>query len=442
MFAGGWTLSVAEVAVCAGDPCGRLGGAGPLTGLVDKSLVVTEAAGDGSRYRLLETIRQYGGDRLGESRGGRDVRCRTATCRGVLALAEEAEPQLRGPEQAAWLSRLEAEHDNLRAGLAWADGTERERTERERTERERPEDGGLRLASDAGLRLAGSLWQFWVVRCHLAEGRRWLGLALARSGASGGKVLGVEATKVRAKALNGAGVLAFGQGDYAGAGALYEESLPLFRQLGSQVGIVGVLGNLGMVSYAQGDYAGARSLFEESLTLYRQVGNQRGIAYALLDLGSVAQNQGDYGGARSLFEESLTLSRQVGDPQGITYALLYLGHVARNQGDHAGARALYEESLTLSRQSGDQVCIASALEGLAVLASSQAQPERGVRLWGAAAALREQIGAPLSPDDRRKQEAEIVRTRQVFGETAFSAAWDAGRAMTLDEAVAYALAVE
>ncbi len=217
VFAGGWTLSAAEV-VCAGEPVEDWEVLDLLTALVDKSLVVAEPLGDGTRYRLLETVRQYGGDRLGESGEAEAVRGRSASC--FLALAEEAEPQLQGPEQGSWLVRLEAEHDNLRSSLAWEEQSA--------------------AGAEAGLRLAGSLWRFWFVRGHLSEGRQWLGRALARTkpgaagpdGASGG-----EATATRGKALNGAGNLAWSQSDYAGARALYEEGLTVRRQLRDQGGI-------------------------------------------------------------------------------------------------------------------------------------------------------------------------------------------------------------
>lgn len=347
VFAGGWTLSAAE-AVCADEPVEDWEVLDLLTALVDKSLVVAEPAGDGTRYRLSETVRQYSGDRLaesGEAMGGRAAAC-------FLALAEEAAPQLTGPDQAAWFSRLEAEHDNLRASLAW---------------KEQSADG-----REDSLRLAAALWRFWFVRGHLSEGRLWLDRALAA--ASGG-----EASAAWAKALQGAGNLAWSQGDYGGARALHEECLALFRQLGDQKGIASALGNLGLVASHQGDFAWAQTLHEECLALSRQSGEQQSIASALGNLGWVAQCQSDFAAARALYEECLTLFRHQGDQKGIANVLGNLGLVALYQGDHAGASALYEESLTLSRQLRDQKGIANALCNLGSMALYQGD------YWGARA---------------------------------------------------------
>ena len=340
VFAGGWTLAAAEV-VCAGESVEGFEVLDLLTALVDKSLVVAESAGDGTRYCLLETIRQYGGDRLGESGEAEAVSGRAAAC--FLALAEEAEQQFDGPERRVWYSRLEAEHDNLRASLSWSLSRE------EPLQGERSKDAVLRLANDDGLHLGGALWQFWFMQGHLSEGRRWLDLVLAQAGASRS-----EASAARAKALNGAGNLALLQSDYAGARALLEDSLTLARQLGDQSRIIKALVDLGWVAWHQGDNGRVRALREESLSLWRQSGDQDGIAYALMNLGSVSERQGDFAGARALHEESLSLWRQLGDQKGIVLALQSLGSAAWSQGDFAGARALYEECLGLSRQEGNQ----------------------------------------------------------------------------------------
>ena len=411
VFAGGWTLSAAE-AVCAGAPVEDFEVVDLLTALVDKSLVVAEPAGEGTRYRLLETVRQYGADRLGESGETEPMGGRGAAW--FLALAEEAAGQLFGPEQAAWLSRLDVEHDNLRASLTW----------------EAQSAGG----TEAGLRLAGSLNRFWIVRGHLSEGRRWLELALARVGGSGW-----EASAARAGALSAAGNMARSQGDDAVAQALYEEGLTLSRELGDQEGIAYALRNLGRVAQNQGDHAGARALYEESLTHWRQVGHPLGIADALSNLGHMARSQGDDAVARALHEESLTLFRQSGHHRGIADALNNLGDVAEAQGDYTVARSLYEESLTVWRQAGSQRGIADTLGSLGMMAHRQGQMERIARLSGAVSSLRESIGIPLSPAGQEEMDTTLASAAEVLGKEAFTPAWDAGRAMTLDEAVEYAL---
>ena len=483
VFAGGWMLSAAE-GVCAGDGVEDFEVLDLLTGLVDKSLVVYEEGVDGQgRYRLLETVRQYAGDRLQEGGEAQEVQGRAASW--FLGLAGEAAPQLGGPEAASWLVRLEAEHDNLRASLTWYEHTDEKSAAG--AEAGPQDENGLR--PENGLRLAWALWRFWDMHGHYSEGRQWLGRALARtqSGAAGEDGASVRAGSVasgisatRAKALNGAGALAVSQGDYVEARALHGESLAISRQLGDQQGIANALHNLGNVALNQGDYAAARALYEESLTTRRQLGDQQGIAMALNNLGFVALNQGDYAEARALQEESLTLYRQLGDQQGIAGLLGNLGLVAQWQGDYAAARALQEESLAISRRLGNQHGIADALhnlgfvalnqgnyaearalhgeslalfrqlgnqqgiayslEGMAGVAQRQSQPSRTARLGGAAAALRESIGCPLSPAEQEEMDKQIAAGRTALGEEAFAAAWDAGRAMTPEQAVEYALA--
>ena len=457
VFAGGWTLAAAEGVCPAGgmEDWEVLEG---LTGLVDKSLVVygEQAEGGGDRYRLLETVRQYAQERLQESGEAKAVGNRSASW--FLSFAEEAEAQLTGPEQAMWLERLEAEHDNLRASLSW--------------------DEESAVGAEENLRLAGALWRLWYIRGHCSEGRCWLGRTLERS--QGREHAGsLEALAVRSKALNGAGNLAESQGDYAEARALHGESLAIRRQLGNQQGIAASLGNLGNVAYhqgdyagaralheeslaikrqfgspqslaaslgnlgnvalCQGDYAGARALHEESLAVERQLGNQQGIAESLGNLGSVADSQGDYVGARALHEESLAICRQLGDQKGIADSLGNLGNVALCQGDYAAARALQVESLAIQRQLGNQEGVAYSLEGMAGVADGLNKTSRAAQLWGAASSLRDTIGCPLSPAEQEKTAKVIASVREALGENAFAAAWDAGRAMTREQAVEYAL---
>ncbi len=508
VFAGGWMLDAAE-RVAAGEGPGSeviedFEVLDLLTSLVDKSLVVYEEREDGAaRYGLLETVRQYGQERLVEGGGAEEVERRHAGW--ALSLAEEAEPKLVGPEQGVWLSRLEAEHDNVRASLAWE---------------EQAADGG-----ENGLRLAGALGRFWKMHGYLTEGRQWLDQVLARTkpGAKGPNNEGIlEASAARAKALSAAGNLAWAQGDYAEARALYEECLTIHQQLVDPQGIAVALRGLGNVAYRQSDYAEARALHEECLTIRRQLGDPQGIAEALNDLGNVADGQGDYAGARDLYEESLAIKRQLGDQSGIAGALINLGAVADGQGDYAGARALYEEGLTILRPQGHQQCIANALPNLgcsawyqggyaearalyeecltierqigdqpgiaysltnlgriardearlseanglfteslilkrqlgtpwstlytleewAALAMAEGDAARAARLAGAAQAGREAISVSVLPEQSDTHERTLAGARTALGEDAFTAAWEAGRVMTLDEAVEYALAVE
>ena len=247
-FAGGWTLEAAET-VCSGRgiEAGRV--LDLLTSLLDKSLVVFAAhkQGDG-RYRLLETTRQYAAQHMDVSE---TARIRAAHRDYFLALAEEATQRLAGPEQVVQMARLGAEHENLRAALAWC---------------EAEPDGVV-----ADLRLTGVLWQFWGLRGEYGEGRRHLARALAR-GEVDAAARGESGTAVRAKALHAAAALACGQADLSAAQSLYQESLDLYRQLGDGPGIVSTVTGLGSVARDLGDYAAARVHYEEGLALARERG--------------------------------------------------------------------------------------------------------------------------------------------------------------------------
>ena len=233
--------------------------------------------------------------------------------------------------------------------------------------------------------------------------------------------------------------MACNQGDYTAARVMHEESLAIKRELGNKFGIATSLSNLGSVAADQGDYGGARVLYEESLTIVRELGNKSGIATSLHGLGNVAKNEGDYGRARVLLEESLGIRRDLGFNLGIAISLVNLGPLLGEQGDYPAAHACLRECLTLCRELSEKQVTAYAVEGFAGLALRQQQPEQTTRLWGAAAALRETFGYPLPPAAREKQEREMTTARATLGEDAFAAAWAQGRAMTMEQAIEYAL---
>jgi non-specific serine/threonine protein kinase len=409
VFAGGWTLEAVQ-ALCAGDGVDEDTVLDLLTSLVDKSLLVAEERKGATRYRLLEIVRAYARDRLRES--GEEAEIQSGHLTYFVALAEEAEPQLTGADQEAWLDRLEAEHDNLRSALAWSS-----------------------LAGDGagGLRLAGALSWFWYVRGHLREGRGWLSgsLAAARDG---------QLAAARAKALHGAAVLASEQGDYPAARALHEECLSIRRELGDRRGIAVSLSNLGVVADEQGDNGAARILRQESLAMFRELGDRRGVAGLLSNLGVAAHDHGDYAAARALYEESLAIRRQLGDRLGIAISLNNMGLVAREQGEYAAALALHGEALAIRYELGDRRGIAASLSGLANVALALSEPHRAGRCWGAAERLREEIGAPLPPSERSSYDNKVAAARAASNDdAAFELAWREGRAMTLEQAIEYAL---
>ena len=454
VFAGGCALEAAE-AVCAGEGPAAEEVLDLLGGLARQSLVQVEATG-AARYGMLEAVRRYAGERLAASGEQADVERRHAAY--YVALAEQAEPALKGAEQAAWLARLDREHDNLRAVL------------------HRTQERGDHLVA---LRVAAALWMFWNIRGFLSEGREWLEGLLARTA---GQAMSDAAAGVRATALNGAGALAHGQGDYARARMLQEESLALRRKLGDKQGTAaslnnlagkahhqgdyerartyyeeslalrhelddkhgaaGALNNLGNLAYAQGDNARARLYCERSLALCRELGINRGIAYALMSLGAVAYKQGDNGRAILLHQESLALFREVGDRPNCALSLYNLADVLCDAGDHSRARALHAEALALFREVSHRWGMIVSLEGLArTAAASATDPELlscAARLWGACAAARTALGVPLPPNEHATYEGAETALRAGLGEAAWAAARAEGHAMALEEAVALA----
>jgi predicted ATPase len=488
VFAGGATLDLVE-AVCPDGALPADAVLDLLAELVDKSLVLAETEGPEVRYRLLETMRQYGEEKLRAA--GEAERVRAQHRDALLALAERGEREVQGPAQATWVDRLDREHDNLRAALEWC--------------RAAP-DG-----REAGLRLAGALWRFWWVCGYLSEGRRWLDDALTGSEAA--------APEARVKALNGAGNLAYAQGDYGRATALHEEALALRRALGDQRGLAASLNNLAALAQAQGDFARAAALHAEGLALRRALGDQQGIAASLNNLATVAQQRGDYAQAVALHEESLALRRQLGDERGIAFSLSNLGIVAQDLGEYEHATALLDEALTLFRKLHDQpniaasldqlgtgaqrqgdleraaalhaeslalrralgdrrgtaaalsnlACVAleradaaracalygeslhlfhevsdrpavaSCLEGLARVAAATGQRECAGQLCGAAEALREAIGAPLLPTERAVYDRQVAALCAEWGDQPFATAWARGWSMPLETAIAAAV---
>lgn len=359
VFAGGFTLEAAEV-VCAGEDVAEEELLDLLSRLINKSLVLVEERGSEVRYRMLETMRQYGQDKLQGVGAAASVRGRHRDW--YLGLVERAEPELEGAQQAVWFDRLEVEHDNLRAALGWA------------------LEGGQ---AEEAARLGAPLWRFWLLRGHLSEGRSLLEAALA----------GVpEGTAVRAKALNAAGVLACQQNDYARARVLLEESLELWRSLENRPGRAYALYNLGTVAHARGDYEQATTYYKESVVLLRVLGERRGIALALNSLGMTVLCQGDAQRARGLCEQSLALFRDLGDSRSIASALTNLGLVALERGDAERARGLCEESLALRQQLGDKGGIAHTLTILGRIALSQGDAERATACYQKGLALRQELG--------------------------------------------------
>jgi predicted ATPase/DNA-binding SARP family transcriptional activator/DNA-binding CsgD family transcriptional regulator len=411
VFAGGWTLEAAE-AVGTGDGIDEDDVLELLSRLVNKSLAVAEANGDGAlRYRMLELVRLYGLERLEASGEAEPIRRQHAAW--FLELAEEAEPGLKGAQQEAWLERLEREHVNLRVALSWS--------------LERGETG-------PGLRLSGALGEFWHLRGHLSEGRRWLEATLAKDGVLPGPA--------RAKALARAGCIAWVQGDYERSMALSEESLTLWRELGDMAGAAAALSNLGWAALFQNQLERASTRAEEAVPLQRASGDMEGLARTLPIPGLAAAAQHDYEQAAALHEESLALARKVEDNFAIILSLALGAFVSLGLGDYGRVRDLCAEGLELSRQLKMRYLTATHLHISATVAGSQGQPVHSARLWGAAEALREAVGTIFSPLDRHFYEPYIAAARTQLDKAAWEAAWAEGRAMTFEAMIEYALSEE
>jgi predicted ATPase/DNA-binding CsgD family transcriptional regulator len=380
-----------------------------LTALLNHGLLRREEGADGEpRFRMLETVREYAAEQLAASVDAEPARGRHADY--FVALAEQAQTALHGPEQGAWLRRLDVEHNNVRAAIDWS------------LQAGQPE---------IALRLGAALWRSCEMRGRLDEGRRWLERALA----AGAEV----PADLRAKAFNGAGCLAQVQGDYARATALLEQSLALRQELGDQSGAASVLNNLALVAVAQGDLARGRALHEQCLAILRTLGDRRRIGQSLNNLALVAHQQGDDAGATALLDESLAIARDQGDAWEVAARLGNLAAIARREGDRARATEHLTESTTLFRALGERGRLAECLVEFAALAAAQGQPERAARLGGAAETLRAELGAPAEPPEQATQAATIAATRAALGEAAFAVLWAEGRAAPLEDSLDLAL---
>jgi predicted ATPase/DNA-binding CsgD family transcriptional regulator/DNA-binding XRE family transcriptional regulator len=441
VFAGGWTLEAAE-AIGGGEGIEAAEVLDLLERLVDKSLVLADAGADGlQRYRLLEMLRQYGQERLLDRSENEGTRQRHAACllhlveesdwplltgaarawfaeavRGrhaayFLALAETAEPRLSGPEQAVWLDRLEREHDNLRVALQW-----------------------LRARGEAaqGLRLAKALAQFWWLRSHFAEGRAELGSLLALP----------QPAVTRAGALLALGILDYRCCEFDAAYLHLRDSLAMARDLGDLAGSAGALGNLGRMALDQGDIAAARPLLEESLAIHQQLGNQGGVSRLLSHLGALAMFEHDDRRARALLEESLAREREIGDTFWVAVALVWLGLVAFDVGNLSLAVARWEELQASVDLREYRWMLPFLLEAYARTAMTWGRPEAGVRLGGAAEALREALGSPCPPLWRPYMERWLLApARRTLPDQGRVVAWAEGRAMSGEQALTYARTV-
>ena len=403
VFVGGWTLDAAEALIQdphLTSPLWRTLGL-----LVDKSLVQADAAGEGGRYRMLEPIREYALERLGE-RGEVDaIRGRHAEY--FATLVEQAEAKFWGPQESEWFHRLEADHENLRAALRWA------------AERE---DG------DLGLRLAGALAEFWVNRGYLREGRGAVEDALARAAGA--------PPHLRAKALAGAGSMALWQGDYMAARMLLQDALALADEHDAPRTAT-MLSRLGVAAGLQGDVRAAQDLQERSLALYRQADDPRGMAFALLHLGRTFSRLGNLDRAEELLIEGLTLNGKGGNTRAAALIKANLAQIKLKRRDGAGAATLASESLRLARELDHRRALTYVVMITALLSAQGGDDERAVRLLSAVDTWSERTGEMVGAGNHDPGAYADLRTRarRQLGDPGYAAATAEGRAMSVDQVV-------
>jgi predicted ATPase/class 3 adenylate cyclase len=448
VFSGGRTLEAIE-AICnaEGDlPVDALDG---VSSLLDKSLLVREETSEEeSRFVMLETIHEFAREMLQES--GEAAEVSRLHAEYFLTFAEEAEPELEGPDQVAWMERLEADLDNFRAALSWL-----------------LEVGEAELA----LRIGAALSLFWRIRGHLSEGRRWLS-----EGLSGGDA---APAGVRARAMLVLGDLAWKQGDYPQGEEKLEASLALCREAGDRRGEAQALNSLGFIASEHNDLERAEKLLEESLALGRKASMPVVINSALNSLAALAAYRNDYARATVLLEEGLGIARAAGDVRGIAIHTTSLGATAVVTGEFERAEALLQQgremfwklgdwlhvsvadlnlgNLALARndfdlaekqglkvildlqERADVFGIDGALDILASVTASRGEIRRAARIWGGVEGYRDARDIPWAPDEREMIEPRIDAARTRLDEADWTMAWEEGRAMTLDQAVDYAL---
>ena len=443
VFVGGCTMTAAE-RVC--DANGDLGldVFDGVTALVDQSLLQQDVGVDAElRFTMLETLREYALEQL--TAAGEYERCRAWHAADVLALAEEAEPHLFTGARGVWLQRLSEEQENIRSALSWALGQE---------------------DPELGLRLVGALW-LWLQRRLLIEGRQWAEELLAHPGAH-------RSEKARASALFAAGHFAWLQGDVpvmrthmdeavrirrrtgdaAGLGRalpflglaiaddvvmarrLAEEGVARCREAGDQWGVALALTNLGRIAATSGDDAVARPPLEEATALFRDIGDDWLLALPLTSLGAIAYRAGSYEEAQAAFEEALPRFRAVEDRRNTTQVLTNLGYVALARDDVEGARGIFGESLLFGREHGDRFNAPACLRGFSAIALAYGDPTRAVRLIAAAEMMFAATGATRWPAERLGGPGSTDALHAALGEDRFTAAWEFGQGLSLEQLVA------
>ncbi len=406
VFAGGWSLEAAD-AICNAEGKKPIEVFEGLDRLVDNNLIKPpEEFNNEPRFRMLETIREFAMERLIES--GEDDQVRQLHAQYFLALVEQAEPELKSAGMTHWFERLDMEHENIRAVLAWSQ---------------------LRDV-ELGLKLCGAIWRFWEIHGFIGEGRVWLGQFISRSS---------QLTAARGKVLIGASAFAVYQGEYMTARGYAEEALSIFRELGDRRSVARALNELGLVASYQGSYAAARQFLEQSLAIKREMGEEWSVANAINNLGLVACYQNDYVTAHALHQESLGIFRALDERSGIAMAAGNLGHDAMHLGRLEEAHTWQSESLRLFSEVGDKDGVTECLERFAMLANAMESFKRAAMFFGAASVLRKEAGTLLALADQAEYDRELKVTRSKLDNPSFDTAWAEGQVMTLEKLITYAV---
>ncbi|HEY1296360.1 MAG TPA: tetratricopeptide repeat protein [Chloroflexota bacterium] len=453
VFVGGFSLDAAE-AVCGDADLGMTVLDG-LESLLAKSLLERDDTDPGTpRFRMLETVREYAVDQARAAEELAEWQRRHASY--FLSLAEVAASNFSSINAPHWLQRLEADHNNLRAALRWALDEQN---------------------AETALRLNSAVWHFWYARGYLSEGSRWLGEALRLADTQG-------IAAARARALTGAGVLAHYQGHYARAARLCGQSLKLCRSVGDRAGVAAALHGLALVARSGGDFAMARTMYEEARSIHEALGNQWGLSYTLRYLAVVLWMEAEYASAQPVIEASLALAKDIGDRQGVATTLTVKSYVACSLGEYVAAELAANESLAQHEAYGDRRGCAQAVWalgmavagqgryaeanahhkralatfaeigdlyftgvcfiGLAQVALAANRPRDAVSLLAAHSVLMAELGALRWPSIRPyiARTLETARASLVVVEaTAFDEAWISGTSVSVDDAVALAMAV-
>jgi tetratricopeptide (TPR) repeat protein len=361
--------------------------------LENKSLVIREDSGPGPpRFRMLESVHQYLLERLDES--GEAARVTAAHAAFFLALAEEAEPSLRGPSEKEWLERLEREHGNLRAALG------------------RTDDG------EAMARFVVSLHRFWLVRGHLAEGRGWLEAALS-SGP-------LRTDALAAKCSNAAGILCWAQGDFETARSHFEQALDRARSSGDEAALAGYLNNLAMVECEIEDYANAKQRYEEALAYYRRVGDRHNTGVVLSNLGVLLMNQRIFDAARVLLREALRIAESGGSPAAVAGCEANMARLALEQGESKAAREHAQACLVTRRELGDIRGQAAINDILALADVAEGKFFDAVKRISSTEALRSTLAMVPSPWRHKEVTSALERCRQNLSSDDYERAWQDG----------------